>query len=275
MPTARFFSLPGGGGIYNNGTLTVTNCTFSGNLSGANGGGIRNNGTLKVTNSTFSDNLSDNGGGGIYTNGALTVTNSTFSDNNALVGGGIENEGGTVTVANSTFSSNVANNIPGGGGILSEDGTLAVTNSTFSGNSADVGGGIHNTSSATLKGTILMASGSGGGACGGTITDDGYNIADDGSCMFSALTSISNSTKLHLDPAGLQNNGGPTNTIALEPNSQARGFDKDCTDQEPTPQPILIDQRLLIRPNSPSECDSGPTNSTAWRRLWSTLKGCR
>src|SRR5579862_873171 len=46
-----------GGGILNNGTLNVTNCTFSHNAATAgNGGGILNTGTLTVTNSTFLDN---------------------------------------------------------------------------------------------------------------------------------------------------------------------------------------------------------------------------
>ena len=49
-----------GGGIYNAGTLTVTNSTLSGN-SPANsaGGGIYNAGTLTVSNSTFSSNWVD------------------------------------------------------------------------------------------------------------------------------------------------------------------------------------------------------------------------
>ena len=50
-----------GGGIYNDGTLTVDN--FSGNS--ASSGGIFNGGTLTVSNSTFSGNSADHGGGGI------------------------------------------------------------------------------------------------------------------------------------------------------------------------------------------------------------------
>jgi len=46
-----------GGGIYNSGTLTVTNSTFAGNSADSSigsGGAIGNAGTLMVTNSTFS-----------------------------------------------------------------------------------------------------------------------------------------------------------------------------------------------------------------------------
>src|SRR6202046_2439591 len=181
-----FGDFVGGGGIDNSGALTVTNCTFFDDFDFDAGGGVINRagGSLAVTNSTFSDNTADEGdGGGIFNDiGAkLTVINSTFSGNNVFdVGGGIANSG-----------------------------ILTVTNSTFSGNSADNGGGgIFNENIATLKSTIL-ANEADGGNCGGeaTVTDDGYNIADDGSCMFTALTSVNNSTTLNLDPLGLQNNG--------------------------------------------------------------------
>ena len=48
--------------------MMVTNSTFSGNTAGyaSNGGGISNDGTLTVTNSTFSDNNGGSSGGGIY-----------------------------------------------------------------------------------------------------------------------------------------------------------------------------------------------------------------
>jgi len=80
--------------------------------------------------------------------------------------------------------------------------------------------------------------------------------------MFSALTSINNSTKLNLDPSGLQDNGGPTQTIALEPNSQAVDFIPfaDCTDQSsPTPIALTTDQRGFPRPDpgNPNFCDAG------------------
>jgi len=166
-----------------------------------------------------------------------------------------------LTVTNSTFSNNQASN-GFGGGIYSE-GTLKVTNSTFSGNEAlqgGTGGAIHNEGTVSLKGNILAAST--GGNCGGkAVTDVGYNISDDNSCGFSS-PSVNNSTTLHLDPAGLQNNGGPTQTIALEPNSQAIDFIPvaDCTDQSsPTALPLMNDQRGLPRPD-PSNlnfCDAG------------------
>src|SRR5262245_45374894 len=45
-----------GGGIYNQGTLRLTDCALSGNTAGDSGGGIYNSGTLKLTDCTISSN---------------------------------------------------------------------------------------------------------------------------------------------------------------------------------------------------------------------------
>ncbi len=80
-------------------TLNLSNLTVAnGNVSSGNGGGIYNNGTLNVTNSTFSSNSAGgySSGGGIfnYSGATLTVVNSTFSGNSASVyGGGISSYG--------------------------------------------------------------------------------------------------------------------------------------------------------------------------------------
>ena len=86
-----------GGGIYNSGTLTITNSTLSGNTADR-GGGIYNNtgSTLHVTNSSILNNTTHNDGGGIYNlDGTLTLTDTTISDNVSanFGGGGIANSG--------------------------------------------------------------------------------------------------------------------------------------------------------------------------------------
>jgi len=145
-----------GGGILNNSTLTVNNCTFSNNsVSGESGGaGILNNSTLTVNNCTFSNNSVSNGSGGILNNDTLTVSNSTFSNNSGGPdGGGIGNPGtGAVVVSNSTFSNNSVSGGNRGGGIDNEGtGTLTVSNSTFSNNSASGGGGIFDSGTLTVS----------------------------------------------------------------------------------------------------------------------------
>jgi CSLREA domain-containing protein len=222
----RASGFPGGGVYnYNNGTLTVTNSTFSGN-SAYYGGGIYNYGTVSVTNSTFSSNNSLYGGG-IFNEGTLTVTNSTFSGNSADYGGGIYSyTSGTLTVTNSTFSGNSANNY--GGGINNNgSGTLTVTGSTFSGNSAGSGGGgggIYNVTSGTLTVTNSTFSGNsathfdGGGILnGGTLTvtnstfsGNSANTGGGGILTFGTLT-VTNSTfsgNSANTGGGIRNDGG-------------------------------------------------------------------
>jgi predicted outer membrane repeat protein len=238
-------------------TLNLQNLTVAnGSSTGASGGaGILDGGTLTVTNSTFSGNVSVDGGG-IYIDlgSTLTVTDSTFSGNTAFDdGGGIDNNG-TLTVTNSTFSGN--SGFDGGGGIYSV-GTLTVTNSTFTDNSGGNvgGGGIYNDGgSADVKGTILAAST--GGNCLGSFTDEGFNLDDDGSCAFASGTTPD--ADIALDPAGLQNNGGPTQTVALESTSVAINQIPvaDCTDQSSPPMRLYTDQRGVIRPQF-TACDIG------------------
>src|SRR5437667_442008 len=83
-------------------TFTVENLTVT---NGHTRGAITNGGTLTVTNCTFSGNSATSGGGAI--SGGGTVTNSTFSGNSATLGGAISNEG-TLTVTNSILANSTS-----------------------------------------------------------------------------------------------------------------------------------------------------------------------
>ncbi len=145
----------GPGGIFNAGTLTLSNSTVSGNTgTGTDGpGGIFNQGALTLSNSTVSGNTGTgtDGPGGIFNQGTLTLSNSTVSGNTSSTrGGGIANEG-VLTITNSTVSGNMASGgalIEGGGIVTYTDSTLTITNSTISGNTVSGqgsdGGGIAN-----------------------------------------------------------------------------------------------------------------------------------
>jgi hypothetical protein len=246
-----------GGGIYNEGTLTVTNSTITDNSASGTGiaytdtdglgGGIYNDGTLTVINSTISGNSADyigNGsggyGGGIYNEGSLTVTNSTIAGNSAEDGGGIDNDlGGTVTLTNSTIAGNSAEN---GGGIYNYEGTLTLTNSTIAGNSAEDGGGIYNDDgTVNAKNTIIAknTASSSDPDFYGTLTSQGYNlIGDVGTNNFASNTTgdvygdpnntttpnsgaIESATAIDPKLDTLKNNGGSTQTMALLPGSPA------------------------------------------------------
>jgi fibronectin-binding autotransporter adhesin len=246
------FATQTGGGIENHATLTVQNCTINGNTGGHQGGGIFNQGTLTVNNCTITGNLT-NAGGAIYnaTSHSVTVSNCTLSNNPALNdGGGIDNEFGNMTVTNCTISGNAVG--ARGGGILYDGGTLTVKSCTVSGNSATTGGGICTQNrlgaAVNLGNTILKTGSSGVNLVNGgsaihvvTITSLGYNLSDDNGAGFLTGPGDQINTDPKLDPAGLQSNGGPTQTIALTDGSPA--IDQGTsfgltTDQRGQPRPF-------------------------------------
>ena len=88
-----------GGGVYNRGALSLTDCTVSGNTSSGQGGGLDNFGTfdstatLNLADCTVSGNTARYGGGLLNNNGVTSLTNCTVSGNTARYGGGLENDG--------------------------------------------------------------------------------------------------------------------------------------------------------------------------------------
>ena len=240
-----------GGGINNEGTLTVADSVVSNNTAPV-GAGINNSGTLNVTNTTFSDNQASSSGGGIASGTMLSVTGSTFKDNSAASsGGGIFNYG-TATATNSTFSENAAVR---GGGIANSAlnaGALTLFHATLSGNSASfLGGNLDNDGGAVhLRSTILV-----GGSCGGTIATAHNTLSDSGTCVtHGSQGNILTATPL-LGP--LANNGGPTETHALLSGSPAI----DGVTFAPTGcgTTITHDQRGVTRPKVgiAARCDIG------------------
>ena len=209
-----------GGGILNEGTLTIAGSIISGNsaagavgptLPGAynsgNGGGILNADTLTIEGSTISGNSARKGGGITNLIGAtLTIANSIISDNSTFdansTGGGIRNAGGTVTIIDSTVSGNTVNLsgigilLNGGGGFYNDPfGTLTIIDSRVSDNSTeDTGGGIFN------RGGELTITGS-------TISD---NSSIDGGGIRNATgtMTITNSTVTGNSALGFEANGG-------------------------------------------------------------------
>lgn len=201
------------------GTLTISNSRFTGN-SGSSASAVYSGATTVITNSTFDNNVGPssallfNGGGT-----TLTVSGSTFSGNsatNACCGAILTSVPGTIT--NSTFSGNSsagqAGALGAGGGSA---GQLTVTNSTFSGNVSGLGGAITGSNPSIMLRNTIVAN-STGGNCGAGIVDAGGNLSDDATCAFTAATSL-NSTLAQLGP--LQNNGGPTQTMAPQTGSPA------------------------------------------------------
>jgi hypothetical protein len=234
-----------GGGINNAGTLTVNDCTLSGNVAyfwdayASNAGGaIANSGTLTLNNSTISGNKAVGRPGYVApptTTGSGGVGGGSLPAANGL-GGGIYTSGGTLSINSSTIANNEATGgstggygsaaIPGlgdGGGLYSAGGTVAINNSTLAGGESDYGGGIFNYSGLIplkLHDTILADNTAGGGAdLYGNIISLGHNLI--GNTTWG--TGFAASDLLNVNPqlGTLQNNGGPTQTMALLTGSPA------------------------------------------------------
>jgi hypothetical protein len=187
-----------GGGVLNEGTLTVSNCTLAGNSAGFGGAGIFNYyGTLSVSDSTLAGNtastpLGGGQGGGVYNwHGMVTLTDCTLSGNSAADdGGGILNDGGTVAIRASSLSGNSAGE---GGGIFNV-GTMTISNGCMlSGNSARSNGGaiFNNTSHLTIDNCDLT--GNSAGDYGGGICNDGLNGPDSNAVTVSGCIFTRNS----------------------------------------------------------------------------------
>ena len=276
-----------GGGIYSNsGSTTITNSTFSANSG--NTSTVSNYGTMTVSNSTISNNSSS----GLFNEGNMTVNDSTISNNSYLAGSGIFNEGNLI-VNNSTISGNSATE--NGGGVWNYRlGKINITNSTISGNSAGyAGGGIYNKSpDFNLVNTTVTnntAGFSGGGIyhlensvslkssllsnntpqnCLGAQTDQGYNLeyTSGGGANTCGFTNNAVSADPLLDPAGLQNNGGLTKTIALlsgSPASSKGSCSPGSTDQRGIPRKNPCDIGAYeSNPSNPLIVTTGTGNGT-------------
>ncbi len=198
-----------GGGIRNQGNLTLQNVILTGNAAAGAGGAIASFGptsVLNITNGLMTNNNSSGstGGGALYTSSTTTITSSEISDNNAAFnGGGIVNSGsGSLSLITSTVKNNHAG-LTGQGGGLYNTATASLTRSTISNNTATDGGAVANvnfampTSVSLLLSTLSTntASGRGGGlfnATGATANIDDStitaNIASDGGGIFRQST---------------------------------------------------------------------------------------
>jgi hypothetical protein len=257
-----------GGGISNVGTLAISYGIVSGNvaqgfIAGGDGGGIANLGTLTLNSTTVTGNTSKGQdihtgrGGGIMNWGQLTINQSTLSSNTSNSaggsGGGIYNYG-SVLIVNSTLSGNGAGGKSGGGIFNNPAGNLILSNSTLANNSAGSGGGIFGTATASLQNSIVANNS--GGDCGGNLISNGHNLSSDDTCNFNGPGDMNNTDPL-LGP--LQNNGGPTQTMALLPGSLAidAGNPSGCTDGQG--HLLKTDQRGQPRPDKEDTggCDIG------------------
>jgi hypothetical protein len=204
-----------GVGIHNAGNLSIINSSVSGNHARADAGGINNvsAGTLTIGGSVINENTSEAGAGGIFntSTGQVRITNSTISGNDgttpAGAGGFDHKSSGAVTVTNCTI----------------------IGNSVFRGDAGGVAN--RNTGVINVKSSIIALNVMSGGGPGrdvfGAFASFGFNLIGikDGGTGFIAGADLTGTSDAPLDPRvdpkGLKNNGGPTETIALQAGSPA------------------------------------------------------
>lgn len=254
-------------GIFNHGQLIVTRCLVTEN-TGVSGAGIFNTpwSSAIVDSSTISNNTADNEGGGIRFDSAGLVINSTISGNRILEsccdestydggtageGGGIDaRNGSAVTIVNSTIVNNHA--VIGGGGVN--------ISKSYQGDPDDlIEDNSHGTQGHPLEliNSIVANNTStrGRANCSQVISPIyslGGNVSNDDTCELNAPNDQPNT-----DPGilPLANNGGPTDTHALQEGSPARGngLQASCSPQDQTGV-----ERALA-------CDSGAFDSSQRR----------
>lgn len=172
-----------GGGIENEGNLTMMDCTITDNRAGRSdgtgfgyGGGIENSpsGTLSMTNCIISNNSANVEGGGIHLlQGAHALSNCTFSGNTAgFRGGAVKlNNGGTVTFNGCTIGP--GNNAPDAAVVVWNSYQLTLDATTVSGNIGTTAGGIRNLGASVTLQNGSTVSGNTPTNCAGTITGSG------------------------------------------------------------------------------------------------------
>ena len=271
-------SYRGGAILVASGTLSLVDVVVDSNAAtsavGSRGGGIWAGGTgtaVSIVGSRITGNteqLPRTGAGGIYRgrqvddHGLLCRmperwsaspwmfrprANVTIASNVAKDGDGLWNAG-TVTIRNSTFTDNGNNVIGGqGGGIYNTtSGTVTLENVTIGANRASNvggdGGNIYNTGSMSARNTLVDEALTSGN-CGGILpTSNGHNLDYSFNsaepCFGSVPTDVTGMNPL-LGP--LQDNGGPTPTMAL-------GLGSGAIDKGITVAATPTDQRGVPRP---------------------------
>ena len=235
-----------GGGLYHQDSeLNLTNSTITGNEASFAFGGIAlNNSTGNISYSTVSNNTAQNGStGGINLNDSTgNISHSTITGNTSLrgSGGGISVNSSTANIENSTINNNSANDTGGGvfSGLFSE---TNLSNSTITGNNAlQAGSGIYQrpelvieydqsvlSGNVNLNSTIIAGNVNNSDLGGDGFSSQGNNLignGDSADTMFIASEGdLVGTADNPIDPklGELQDNGGLTQTIALQEDSPA------------------------------------------------------
>ena len=208
----RYYSQFNGGGVYNDGSFTMSGgcilnndadndygggvynrnrCELSGsalifNNNARLGGGIYNSGSFTMSGGSINENHSGGAGGGVlnYTSGTFTMTGGLISGNaTERSGAGVCNwEGQFIMSDNAVISHNVSTDTyGGGGGVFNFNGTFTMNGGSINNNKAPKGGGgVENYAENNYKIIFTMnggtISGNEAGKLGGGIWHHVYHI---------------------------------------------------------------------------------------------------
>jgi CSLREA domain-containing protein len=231
-----------GAGIESSGPLFISGSTLVGNRTGVGGGGSRGG---NVTGAGFGGNGSPGGAGGsggaIDSTANMTVTNSTIVANSASGGGAPGTNG------NQNFRPQPGPGLPGTGGAINQRamGTTLAHVTITANSAAGVGGGVDGAGGTVTIGNSIVAGNVAAPPnlnCAGVLVDQGGNIE------FAASSCPAGFLQANPKLTGLADNGGPTQTIALQAGSAAIDHVPTCV--------LGSDQRGVARPVG-SPCDSG------------------
>ncbi|MCL1978934.1 MAG: hypothetical protein FWG60_02100 [Methanomassiliicoccaceae archaeon] len=158
----------------------ISACLIRNNTATGNGGGIYNKGADTRTNCSIYSNTAASGGGGIYNNGTFAVLGNAIYNNGANFGGGVFNAGMLTMSGSSEIYGNEAEY---GGGAYNESSFTQSDDSEISGNGADYGGGVYNTGDLEMSGNAAVSDNEteydGGGIYnGGVLKISGGTVSD-------------------------------------------------------------------------------------------------
>lgn len=175
-----------GGGIYNEGQLSVGSATIQNNRADGHGGGVFGGGGqtsligVTLTNNRVSNPANAGCGGGVgHSRGILTIQDGIISNNSASYGAGVCTTGGEADIfATDIFDNGLQNRGQRGGGIYADEGAiLHVEGAQVRNNRAVGGGGIAiDSASAVITGSYI----DGNQAITGTARPGGSLLPGDG-----------------------------------------------------------------------------------------------
>jgi predicted outer membrane repeat protein len=214
-------------------SISFVACVFQHNQSlfGGNGGVLEASGpniagTYNFTNCLFDSNVASGKGGAIDSPGInLNIVGCTFENNQSSGDGGAMSIGSTgfESLVNCTVSGNTSQGGSGGAIASVYGAAFQMLSCTFSGNGAVYGGAIANFGQMALQNTVVAGNSAFFGPDIEGFADSlGHNLIGNTSDLF--LNGVPGNGDILGQPAGLgplQNNGGPTPTMALLPGCPA------------------------------------------------------